>query len=250
MTCNPTLAKGHGYIIVVVDYFTKWVEAMPTLNNSGEAAVVFSFNHVVAWFGVPQAIVTDHGLHFHDHMMAEFTTKLGLSHDSSTPYYPQANGQAKAINKVLKRMLQRMIGVHKRNWHLIIYSALWAYRTSVRNATGFTPFKLVYEEARFLELIHLDEAYRDAILANEAHKKRIKAQYDRNVKPHIFSEGDMVLLYDQEVDKLGAEKFKPMWIGPYVAKRVLAKGAYELVDYDGIPLSQPRNGLYLRCYYA
>ena len=91
-----------------------------------------------------------------------------------------------------------MIGVHKRNWHLILYSALWAYRTSVRNATGFTPFQLVYgleailpiqceisslklaidllpdtseEEARFLELIHLDETRRDAALANEAHKK-------------------------------------------------------------------------------
>ena len=77
-------------------------------------------------------------------MMIELTTKLGLSHDNSTPYYPQANGQVEAINKVLKRMLQRMIGVHKQNWHLIMYLALWAYRTSVRNATGFTPFQLVY----------------------------------------------------------------------------------------------------------
>ena len=54
------------------------------------------------------------------------------------------------------------------------------------------------------------------------------------------------MLYDQEADKLGAGKFEPMWMGPYVVKRVMAKGAYELVDYDGIPLSQPRNGLYLK----
>ncbi|MCY6488149.1 integrase catalytic domain-containing protein, partial [Actinobacillus pleuropneumoniae] len=64
--------------------------------------------------GVPKAIVTDHGSHFRNHMMVELAAKLGLSHDSSTPYYPQANGQVEAINKVLKRMLQRMIGVHKR----------------------------------------------------------------------------------------------------------------------------------------
>ena len=76
--------------------------------------------------------------------MSELTAKLGLSHDSSTPYYPQANGQVEAINEALKRMLQRMIGVHKQNWHLILYSALWAYRTSVRNVTRFTPFQLVY----------------------------------------------------------------------------------------------------------
>jgi hypothetical protein len=277
MQCNPTSTGGHGYIIVAVDYFTKWAEAMPTLDNTGETAALFFFNHVVARFGVPQAIVTDHGSHFRNHMMVELAAKLGLSHDSSTPYYPQANGQVEAINKVLKRMLQRMIGVHKRRWHLILYSALWAYRTSVKNATGFTPFQLVYgleavlpiqceisslklaidllpgtseEEARFLELIQLDENRRDAALANEAHKKRVKAQFDKNVKPRIFSEGDLVLLYDQESDKLGAGKFQSLWMGPYIVKRVLAKGAYELMDYDGIPLAQPRNGLYLKRYYA
>eukprot|EP00253_Pinus_taeda_P032089 PITA_32089 len=245
MTCNATLAWGHGYIIVAVDYFTKWAEAMPTLNNNGETASLCFFNHVVSRFDVPQAIVTDHGSHFLNHMMVELAAKLGLSHDNSTPYYPQANGQVEAINKVLKRILQRMIGVHKRSWHLILYSALWAYQTLVRNVTEFTPFQLVYgleailpiqceisslklavdllpetleEEARFLELIQLDETRHDATLANESHKKRVK-----------------------ESDKLGAGKFKSLWMGPYIVKRVLAKGAYELVDYDGIPLAQPHN---------
>ena len=106
------------------------------------------------------------------------------------------------------------------------------------------------EEARFLELIHLDETRHDTTLANEAHKKWVKAQFDKNVKPRVFSEGDLVLLYDQESDKLGARKFKSLWMDPYIVKRVLAKGAYELMDYDGIPLAQPRNGLYLKRYYA
>eukprot|EP00253_Pinus_taeda_P003608 PITA_03608 len=198
MTCNPTSAGGHGYIIVTIDYFTKWVEAMPTLNNSGETTALFFFNHVDSRFGIPQAIVTDHGSYFYNHMMVELAAKLGLSHDSSTPYYLQANGQVEAINKVLKRMLQRMIGVHKRSWHLILYLALWAYQKLVRNATGFTPFQLVYglevilpvqceilslklavdllprtseEEAHFLELIQLDETHRNAASTNEAHKE-------------------------------------------------------------------------------
>ena len=59
------------------------------------------------------------------------------------------------------------------------------------------------EEACFLELIHLDETLRDAAVANEVHKKRIKAQYDKKVKPRVFSKGDLVLFYDQEYDKLG-----------------------------------------------
>ena len=101
-----------------------------------------------------------------------------------------------------------------------------------------------------MELIQLDETRRDAALANEAHKKRVKAQFDKNVKPRVFSEGDLVLLYDQESDKLGSGKFNSLWMGPYIVKRVLAKGAYELMDYDRIPLAQPRNGLYLKRYYA
>ena len=57
-------------------------------------------------------------------------------------------------------------------------------------------------------------------------------------------------MYDQAHDKLGAGKLQPMWHGPYIVKRVLKNGAYELIDYEGVPLAQPRNGLYLKKYYA
>ncbi len=106
------------------------------------------------------------------------------------------------------------------------------------------------EDRRLLYLAQLDENRRDASLAIESHAKRIKAQYDRNVTPRNFSEGDLVLLYDQENDKLGTGKFLPMWHGPFVFKRKLAKGAYELVDFDGVSLGKLRNGLYLKRYYA
>ena len=83
--------------------------------------------------------------------MTELTTQLGLHHDSLMPYYPQANGQVEVVNKVLVMMLQRTIGMHKSNWHLILFSALWAYCSSVKDAIGFTSFQLVYGlEATFL----------------------------------------------------------------------------------------------------
>ena len=88
MSCNPTSAGGHGYVIVIVEYFTKWVQALPTLKNSSETTTLLFFNHEVSRFGVPQAIVTYHGSNFCNHMMIELTNKLGMSHDSSTPYYP------------------------------------------------------------------------------------------------------------------------------------------------------------------
>lgn len=87
-------------------------------------------------------------------------------------------------------------------------------------------------------------------MANEAHKKHIKVQCDNSVKPHVLLEGVLVLLYDQESDKLRSWKFDPMWVGQHIVKNVLSKGAYKVVDFDGVPLAQPNNGLYLKGYYA
>ena len=147
----------------------------------------------------------------------------------------------------------------------------------MKSAMGFTPFKLVYglevvlpieceipslklavqllpntsvEEEHLLYLTRLDETCRDVTLVIETQKKCVKSQYDKHVNPHVFSEGDLVLLYEQDCDFLGAGRFEAMWRGPYIVKRVLKKGAYKLVYYDDIPLSEPRNGLYLKKYYA
>jgi hypothetical protein len=108
---------------------------------------------------------------------------------------------------------------------------------SIKTATGFSPFQLIYGleavlpiecqipslklavellpdtsplEEHLLYLEQLNEQYRDASLANEAHKQRVKCKYDRSIHPQIFSEGDLVLVYDQDKDPLGVRKFKPM----------------------------------------
>ena len=92
------------------------------------------------------------------------------------------------------------------------------------------------EEERFLYLNKLDETHRYATLENEVHKWWIKDQYDRSIQPCLFNEGDIVLDYDQKHDKLGGGKLESMWHGPYVVGHVLEKGAYESMNYDGIPL--------------
>jgi hypothetical protein len=245
MTCNPQSDGGHGYIIVVVDYFTKWVEAISTFDNTGKTEALFIFNHIISRFGVPQAIVTDHGSHFQNFMMSELTEKLGLRNENSTPYYPRANGKVEVINKVLTTIFRRMVGIHKSNWHTMLFSTLWAYWTSVKSVMGFTPFRLVYgiesilsikceipylkldikllpntsaKEECLLYLMQLDETRRGVALVIETQKKHVKSQYEKHVKPRVFSEGDLVLLYEQDRDFLGAGKFEPMWWGPYIFK--------------------------------
>eukprot|EP00253_Pinus_taeda_P027731 PITA_27731 len=244
-TCHSPSVANHKYIIMGVDYFTKWAEAMPTYKNDSETTTLFLFNQIISRFSIPREIVTDHGSHFQNQLMFELALKLGFRQEHSSPYYPQANGQVEAVNKTLKTILQRTIDKNRSNWHLMLYLALWAYRTSVKTATEASRL-----EERLLHLEHLDEQRRDAATVNEAHKKRVKTHYDKAVRPRVFSEGDLVLVYDQDKDTLGAGKFKPMWYGPFIIKRVLTKGSYELIDYEGNKLAEPRNGLYRKKYFA
>ena len=113
MYCKATSARGHDYIIVAINYFTKWAEAIPTYAEDGKTATLFLFNHIIARFGVPQSIVIDHGSHFRNQMMEEMSAKLGFHREKSMPYYLHENGQVEAINKFLKTMLRRMVGDHK-----------------------------------------------------------------------------------------------------------------------------------------
>jgi len=115
MTCNPTLANGHGYIIMATNYFTNWVKDFPTLSNDSTTTALFVFNHIITRFGVPKTIVTDHGSHFCNNMMTKLASRLGFHHENSMPYYPQANGQVEATNHILKTMIHRMLGKQKTN---------------------------------------------------------------------------------------------------------------------------------------
>jgi hypothetical protein len=85
MTCNPHSVGGHGYTIVVVDYFTKWAKAMPTFDNTRKTAAFFIFNHIITRFGIPQDIVTDHSSHFRNFMMSKLTEKLGFTMKTQPP---------------------------------------------------------------------------------------------------------------------------------------------------------------------
>ena len=91
---------------------------IPTYDEEGNTTTYSYSTIFISRFGIPRAIVTDHGSHFQNKMMVELSVKLNFHHDNSTPYYPHDNGQVEAINKVLTTMLQQMAGKANSNWNL------------------------------------------------------------------------------------------------------------------------------------
>ena len=122
---RPTSSKGQRYILVGIDYFTKWVEAIPLVNVDQEAIIEFIQKQIIYRFGIPESITTDQGSVFTRRKMQEFAQEMGFKLLTSTPYYAQANGQVKAANKVIIGLIKKHVGRKPKNWHKTLDQALW-----------------------------------------------------------------------------------------------------------------------------
>ncbi|KAM1757609.1 hypothetical protein ACFX11_006846 [Malus domestica] len=120
-------AAKHLWILVATDYFTKWVEAKSYAELTSKEVCDFMEEHIVTRFGVPKMIITDNGIIFTAERFKEYTASLKIQLEQSTPYYPQANGQVEASNKVLIDILVKIIKERPDMWHLKLNEALWAY---------------------------------------------------------------------------------------------------------------------------
>ena len=129
---------------MATDYFTKWVEPKSYAELTSKEVCNFMEENIMTRFGVPETIITDNGTIFTSDRFKEYTSGLNIRLEQFTPYYPQANGQAEASNKVLIGILEKMVKEKPSMWHIKLNEALWAYRTSPRSATGTTPYALTY----------------------------------------------------------------------------------------------------------
>ena len=130
--------------MVGIDYFTKWIEAIPLVNVDQENVIEFIQKHIIYRFGIPETITTDQGSVFIGRKMQEFAAEMGFKLLTSTPYYAQANGQVEAENKVIISLIKKHVGKKPKNWHKTLYQILWACRTSPKEATRTIPFRLTY----------------------------------------------------------------------------------------------------------
>jgi IS30 family transposase len=114
---NPPSSKGHKFVLLATDYFTKWVEAIPLKKVTSENVVEFVKEHIIYRFGIPQTITTDQGAQLVSLEFKEFAESMGIKLFNSSPYYAQDNGQAEASNKIMIKLIQKKIDQKPKRWH-------------------------------------------------------------------------------------------------------------------------------------
>ncbi|GJW35124.1 reverse transcriptase domain-containing protein [Tanacetum coccineum] len=124
-------SHGNKYILVAVDYLSKWVEAKALPTNDARVVVKF-LKSLFARFGTPRAIISDRGTHFCNDQFAKVMSKYGVTHRLATAYHPQTSGQVEVSNRGLKRILERTVGENRASWSDKLDDALWAFRTAFK----------------------------------------------------------------------------------------------------------------------
>ena len=135
------------YILLAVDYVSKWVEAIPTRTNDANVVVKFLCSHIFTRFGTPRALITNGDTHFCNKLVDKVLQKYGVQHRTSLAYHQQANGQAEVSNREIKSNQKKTVNSSRKDWSKKIDDALWAYRTAFKTPLGMLPFQLVYGKA-------------------------------------------------------------------------------------------------------
>ncbi|KAI4905925.1 hypothetical protein NFI96_009525 [Prochilodus magdalenae] len=134
--------SGNWYVMVAMDYFTKWPEAYAAPDQSAQTTASRLLGDFFFRFGMPEELHSDQGRNFESQVMAEVCEKLGIVKTRTTPLHPQSDGLVERFNDTLTTQLAMLTGQHQRDWDLHLPLVLLACRSAVQESTGFTPAML------------------------------------------------------------------------------------------------------------
>ena len=249
----PTSDQGNRYVLVAMDYFTKWPEAYAVPDQSASTTAEHLVSEMFCRFGVPEELHSDQGRNFEAKVFGEVCRRLGIKKTRTTPLHPQSDGLVERFNRTLATQLAILTSCRQRDWDQHLPLVLWAYRTAVQESTKCTPAVLMFgHELRTpVDLVFgpppepelegapgMDYLYslRERLqLVHEKTRKalsdaglRQKRAYDFRCTGQDFAPGEQVWVYSPERKKGLSPKLMSQWVGPCTVLERLSDVVYRV----------------------
>jgi len=245
------------YILLAVEYVSRWVEAIPTQKADSKTVIKFIKKHIFCRFGIPRVLISDRGAHFYNVQLKKVLEHYGVKQIIATSYHLQSNGEAEVSNREIKSILEKTVATSHKDWAMKLDEALWAYRTTYKTSTTLSLFQLIYGKAfhlpvelehrafwalkwlnfyskasvekMMLQLNELEEMRLNAYNFSWLYKEKVKAYHYKKLLKREFQPGQLVLLFNSRL-RLFPGKLKSRWSGPFVVTQVRPHGVVEIED--------------------
>jgi transposase InsO family protein len=247
----PKTYSGNKYILVLVDYFTKWSEAYPMRNMEASTIAKKLVDGFITTFGVPQEIHTDQGRQFESKLFQGLCSNLGIHKTRTTPLNPQSDGLVERYNRTLTTMLSHFVDKNQKDWDIYVPVLNMAYRATPQESTNVTPNMLmlgrevnlpidiiygkppnteIFQDDEYVDQLRerLENAYEYARTHLKKSALRQKTYYNQKIHGSSFVKGDFVW-WNRPKRNIGlCPKLQKPWDGPFLVLKKINDSIYQI----------------------